>query len=44
VAWYGEEEDAGTEMKEVEKCAVCAVRDPFKKDNSRTPSCGWFST
>jgi hypothetical protein len=31
VAWYGNEEDSGTEIKDVEKC-LCGG-DPFKKDN-----------
>jgi hypothetical protein len=32
VAWYGTEEDADTEVKDVEKCGLCGG-DPFKKDN-----------
>jgi hypothetical protein len=32
VAWYGAEEDAGTEVKEIRKCGLCGG-DPFKKDN-----------
>jgi hypothetical protein len=32
VAWYGTEEDAGSEIKDVEKCELCWA-DPFKKDN-----------
>jgi hypothetical protein len=31
VAWYGEE-DAGTEVKDVDKCGLSGG-DPFKKDN-----------
>jgi hypothetical protein len=34
VAWHGTEEDAGTEVKDVEKCGLCGG-DPFKKDNFR---------
>jgi hypothetical protein len=33
-AWYGTEEYAGTEVKDVEKCGLCGG-DPFKKDNFR---------
>jgi hypothetical protein len=32
VAWYGTEEDVGTEAKDVEKCGFCGGH-PFKKDN-----------
>jgi len=32
VAWYDTEEDAGTEVKDVEKWGLCGG-DPFKKDN-----------
>ena len=32
VAWYGSEEDADTEVKDVEKCGLCGG-DPFKRDN-----------
>jgi hypothetical protein len=32
VAWYGSEEDADTEVKDVDKCGLCGG-DPFKKDN-----------
>jgi hypothetical protein len=32
IAWYGTEEDAGTETKDVEKCGLYGG-DPFKRDN-----------
>ena len=32
VAWYGAEEDADPEVKEVAKCGLCGG-DPMKKDN-----------
>lgn len=32
VAWYGEEEDAGSEVKDVDKCGLCGG-DPMKKGN-----------
>jgi hypothetical protein len=32
VAWYGEEEDAGAEVKETGKCGLCSG-DPMKKDH-----------
>jgi len=32
VAWYGTEEDAGTEVKDVNKCGLCGG-DPMKKGN-----------
>ena len=32
MAWYGNEEDADTKVKDVEKCGLCG-EDRFKKDN-----------
>jgi hypothetical protein len=32
VAWYGTEEDAETEVKDVDKCGLCGG-DPMKKGN-----------
>jgi hypothetical protein len=34
VAWYGTEEDIGTEVKDVAKCGLCGG-DPAKHDNLR---------